>query len=88
MKVRSSFLIASCFLASFLSAQTPPNLPSTTAFREGLSSSISRSYRVGASPSTKFQNSGRFGALIKDGKLYLSLQDAIALALENNLDIE
>ena len=88
MKVRSSFLIASCFLTNFLLAQTPPNLPSTTAFREGLSSSISRSYRVGALPSTKFQNSGRFGALIKDGKLYLSLQDAIALALENNLDIE
>ena len=88
MKVRSSFQIASCFLASFLSAQTPPNLPSTTALREGLSSSISRSYHVGALPSTKFQNSDRLGALIKDGKLYLSLQDAIALALENNLDIE
>ncbi len=26
--------------------------------------------------------------LIRDGKLYLSLQDAIALALENNLDVE
>jgi outer membrane protein TolC len=43
---------------------------------------------VGALPSTKFQNSDRFSSLIKDGKLYLSLQDAIALALENNLDIE
>jgi outer membrane protein TolC len=89
MKAPWFFLIACClFFASFLSAQAPPNLPSTTAFREGLSSSISRSYRVGALPSTKFQNSDRLGALIKDGKLYLSLQDAIALALENNLDIE
>jgi outer membrane protein TolC len=51
-------------------------------------SGLSRSYRVGALPSTKFQNSDRFSALIRDGKLYLSLQDAIALALENNLDIE
>ena len=88
MKVRSNFLIASCFLASFLSAQTPPAGPSATGFREGPVSSISRSYRVGGLPSTKFQNSDRLGALIKDGKLYLSLQDAIALALENNLDIE
>jgi outer membrane protein TolC len=43
---------------------------------------------MGPLPSTKFQNSDRFRALIKDGRLYLSLQDAIALALENNLDIE
>ena len=30
----------------------------------------------------------RLSGLIRDGKLYLSLQDAIALALENNLDVE
>jgi len=33
-------------------------------------------------------NSGRLEALLRAGKLYLSLQDAVALALENNLDIE
>jgi len=32
-------------------------------------------------------NTGRIDHLMKDGKLYLSLSDAIALALENNLDI-
>ena len=32
-------------------------------------------------------NSGRLEALLRAGKIYLSLQDAIALALENNLDI-
>jgi outer membrane protein len=31
---------------------------------------------------------GRLTSLIHDGKLYLGLQDAIALALENNLDVE
>jgi outer membrane protein len=30
----------------------------------------------------------RLQGLIRDGKLYLTLQDAIALALENNLDVE
>jgi outer membrane protein len=30
----------------------------------------------------------RLDPLIRDGKLYLSLQDAIALSLENNLDVE
>ncbi len=33
-------------------------------------------------------NSPRLDALLRNGKLYLSLQDAIALALENNVDIE
>src|SRR6202040_1362723 len=32
-------------------------------------------------------NSARIDALMHDGKLYLSLNDAVALALENNLDI-
>ncbi len=32
-------------------------------------------------------NSGRLDSLVRAGNIYLSLQDAIALALENNLDI-
>src|SRR5579862_660178 len=38
-------------------------------------------------PPPDLANSARIGELIHDGKLYLSLNDAIALALENNLDI-
>jgi outer membrane protein len=34
-----------------------------------------------------FANSVRLGDLLKDGKIYLSLSDAIALAIENNYDI-
>jgi outer membrane protein len=34
-----------------------------------------------------FENSVRLGNLVKDGKIYLSLSDAIALAIENNYDI-
>jgi outer membrane protein len=39
-------------------------------------------------PPPDFQNSPRIYSLIRAGNLYLSLSDAIALALENNLDIE
>jgi outer membrane protein TolC len=35
-----------------------------------------------------FQNSARLHDLMRAGSLYLSLQDALALAIENNLDIE
>lgn len=45
-------------------------------------------YQPKAVAPANFSNSARLDALIKDGKLYLSLQDAIALALENNVDIE
>src|ERR1700757_2585193 len=37
--------------------------------------------------SPKVNNSPRIDQLIQDGKLMLSLNDAIALALENNLDL-
>lgn len=38
-------------------------------------------------PPLDLSNSPRLYNLIRDGKLYLSLQDAIALAIENNLDL-
>lgn len=40
------------------------------------------------SPQVSFQNSERVQQLMRAGNLYLSLQDALALAIENNLDIE
>ena len=39
-------------------------------------------------PQVNFQNSQRVQDLMRAGSLYLSLQDALALAIENNLDIE
>ncbi|QNI34948.1 TolC family protein [Alloacidobacterium dinghuense] len=38
-------------------------------------------------PPTNLTNSPRLQSLERDGKLYVSLRDAIALAIENNLDI-
>ena len=39
-------------------------------------------------PPINVSNSTRIDSLLRGGNLYLSLQDAIALALENNIDIE
>jgi len=38
-------------------------------------------------PKASFVNSVRLNDLVKDGKIYLSLADALALAIENNYDI-
>jgi len=45
-------------------------------------------YQSKISPPINVSNSSRLDSLLRAGKLYLSLQDAIALALENNIDIE
>ncbi|MGB8261701.1 MAG: TolC family protein, partial [Terracidiphilus sp.] len=44
-------------------------------------------YRGRAVAPPSLDNSPRLDTLVRDGKLYLSLQDAIDLALENNLDL-
>src|SRR5437763_3681651 len=45
------------------------------------------SYTAATTPEPSLANSPGLTQLIRDGKLYLSLKDAIRLALENNLDI-
>jgi len=44
-------------------------------------------YRAEVVPPPRTDNSPRLESLVRDGKLYLSLRDAIYLALENNLDL-
>ena len=45
-------------------------------------------YRAGAVPPVHLENSGRFSQLIRAGNLYLSAHDIVALAIENNIDVE
>jgi outer membrane protein len=44
-------------------------------------------YRPTMIPKVNFANSVRLDDMLKNGKIYLSLSDAIALAIENNYDI-
>ncbi len=47
-----------------------------------------RPYQTPMVPPISLENSPRIESLFRAGNLYLSLQDAISLSLENNLDIE
>jgi outer membrane protein TolC len=49
---------------------------------------LTRPYRQRIVPPINLVNSSRLASLIRAGNLYLTAQDAIALALENNIDIE
>jgi outer membrane protein TolC len=51
-------------------------------------SSFIRAYEPKAVPPVNIANTRRIESLLRGGMLYMSLQDAIALALENNIDIE
>src|SRR5882724_4815931 len=51
-------------------------------------SEFTKNYRTRYVPPINISNSGRADSLIRSGNLYLSLSDAIALALENNIDVE
>ena len=44
-------------------------------------------YRPQYMPAPDLSNTPRVEQLLRDGKLYLSMNDAVALAMENNLDI-
>ena len=45
-------------------------------------------YKPRVVPSVNLENTGRLAALIRSGTLYLTAQDAIALTIENNIDVE
>jgi outer membrane protein len=68
--------------------QAPILLLFIPAVGEAQMSALLRPYEAKPVPYVNFQNSGRIFDLIRAGQLYLSLSDAIALALENNLDVE
>src|SRR5689334_4093947 len=54
----------------------------------GLFNWFTNNYTPHTVPTVSFEDSPRIDKLMRAGTIYLSLRDAIALALENNLDLE
>jgi outer membrane protein len=69
-----------------------PMFGQTNSFTEpgkgGFLQWFARPYEAHTVPHISFSDSDRIDKLMRAGSIYLSLRDAIALALENNLDIE
>src|SRR5215471_174308 len=87
--VCSVVLLAPSAGAQSSPGQTPSGTSSPPQFErgEGPFASLTRPYRRPRVAPIDLANSNRLESLLRAGKLYLSLQDTIALALENNLDI-
>ena len=99
----SLFTVGAIFFAAALTAnakaqtastnqatQSEPSLPQPTTrvqFEMPKSNNPLHAYESDSVPEPVLANSARIDQLIHDGKLYLSLKDAINLGLENNLDL-
>jgi outer membrane protein TolC len=85
------------FPSLFSQTQAPTNLktpstatgPTTTGLQFDMPKSHNplNAYAPDTVPEPALGNSPRLDQLVRDGKLYLSLKDAIELALEDNLDL-
>ena len=79
--IRKTLVTALC-VASLCSAQQQPYIVKPQVMAP------IRSYMAPTVPPIRLTNSNRLYSLIRGGNLYLTLQDAIALAIENNLNLE
>jgi outer membrane protein len=86
VKLLRAGLCCVCSVA-LLAAQEPTPQPNIDPVRPSAFVAV-RPYLAPQVPPIRLANSGRLGDLVRAGMLYLTVQDAIALALENNLDIE
>jgi outer membrane protein len=92
---RSALLIALCIYwltpPSFIFSQSENNdFPQISAYKSnssGFFPDIFHIYQEKSVPEFRLENSPRIENLIQGGSLNLTLSDALALALENNLDV-
>ena len=99
MKQVQSYLAVLCVILALAPpafAQQPADQTGPAAARPASSetriggwySNVKRRYQSTEVAPINVSNSGRIDQLLRAGNLYLSLSDAIALAIENSLDVE
>ena len=91
-EIRISSSIAIMLICLLAGLAVSPAFGQTDSFAlndgHGLVYALTRPYLPHPVPPVSFEDSPRLEKLMRAGVIYLSLRDAIALALENNLDIE
>jgi len=85
--LRQHRILCASILTTFLTAAACGQASVSVPFAMPQSRNPISAYAPTEAPEPQLSNSPLLNQLIRDGKLYLSLKDAIRLALENNLDI-
>src|ERR1700686_1718553 len=92
MKQSRPFVALLCVLLiaapGMYSQQINDRAPQLDSERQHWYSGFTHDYNPRYVPPINISNSGRSDQLIRAGNLFLALSDAIALALENNIDVE
>ena len=88
MRTSVSIICVWLMVVSPLPAQQWSGANASVTEPGGRLSTLTYPYRAKEVAPISLANSNRLESLLRGGLLYLSLQDAIALALENNLDID
>src|SRR5579872_4538815 len=81
MRILSILLILSALAAAQPEISIQPAAPGHLGW-------LTRKYAAGTVPPVRLDNSPRLQSLIRAGNLYLTAQDVVALAIENNIDVE
>ena len=84
--VRPFLAILLCYAVALPGFAQTPQISGERS--RGIVNWFANNYTAHAIPNVSFEDSPRLEKLMRAGIIYLSLRDAIALALENNLDLE
>jgi outer membrane protein len=84
LQLPASLLYACLLIASNASAQSEIRIEPA----KGGLGWLTHSYQARSVSPINLANSSRFGSLIRAGNIYLSASDVVALAIENNIDVE
>jgi outer membrane protein TolC len=85
----AAFLLANLALVTPASAQNPaPSAVRIDDLPGGGLGKFTHPYRTRYVPPINLSNSSRLESLVRSGNLYLTAQDVVALAIENNIDVE
>ncbi len=87
MKSHMAIVCVCLLMAQAIDAQQFSGSVISPPPKKGFFSNLIRPYREWDIAAIDLANSNRLESLVRAGKIYLSLQDTIALALENNLEI-
>jgi outer membrane protein len=81
-------LIRTSWLVLLLSGCVAAQSEISTRPATGGLGALTHPYQAGSVPAMRLENSSRLASLVRAGNLYLSAQDVVALAIENNIDVE
>src|ERR1700730_1601657 len=88
MSSRSQTTVLTLFVSLILTANASAQSEISVRPATGGLGWVTRPYRPRSVPPIRLTNSPRLDSLIRAGNLYLSAQDVVALAIENNIDVE